>query len=267
LIDGNETPDMTIEEAISLIRGEKGTEVVLSVSRNGLESLQDISIIRDTITVHSVVWEIDDDNIMEIGISTFNQDTASLFNEAIQEALSEDVAGIILDLRSNPGGLLTSAIDVASAWVGYETVVIEQVRDTANTYDGLMAPRLEGIPTIVLVNGGSASGSEIVAGALQDYDFATIVGAQTFGKGSVQDYRELEDGAAIKITIAEWYTPNGRSINNTGITPDIEIEYTFEQYEEGIDPQYDVASQILLGTYEPEEETTDTEEGQVEEEL
>ncbi len=266
MIDGYETMNISVEEAVQRIRGEKGTDVILTVSRNGLDNLIDITITRDTIVIESVAWEIDEDNLMKIDISTFNQDTAGLFNQAVQEALSKDVDGIILDLRSNPGGLLTSAIDVASAWIGYESIVIERSPEGSNTYEGLMAPRLEGIPTIVLVNGGSASGSEIVAGALQDYDFATIVGTQTFGKGSVQDYRELEDGAAVKITVAEWYTPLGRSINKTGVTPDIEVDFTREQYDEGLDPQYDTASQILLGTYEPNEEAT-TQEETIEEEL
>ncbi len=265
MIDGYETMNITVEEAVQRIRGEKGTDVILTVSRNGLDELVDITITRDTIIIESVNWEIDEDNIMVIDISTFNQDTAGLFNQAVQEALSKDVAGIILDLRSNPGGLLTSAIDIASAWIGYESIVIERSPEGSNTYEGLMAPRLEGIDTVVLVNGGSASGSEIVAGALQDYDFATIIGTQTFGKGSVQDYRELNDGAAVKITVAEWYTPLGRSINETGVTPDIEVEYTLEQYDEGLDPQKDAASQILLGTYEAQEETTSGEEAAEEE--
>lgn len=264
LIDGVDTLGMTTEEAVSLIRGEKGTSVTLSISRNGLDSLTEVVITRDTIVIDSVKWVIDENNVMHIGISTFNSDTSKLFSGAVQEALAENVSGIILDLRSNPGGLLTAAIDVASAWVGYDTVVIERTQNEANAFKGLISPRLQGLKTVVLVNGGSASGSEIVTGALQDHGYATIVGTQTFGKGSVQDYQELEDGSAIKITTAEWYTPNGRTINKTGITPDIIVDYTIEEYKQGIDPQYDVASQIILGTYvsntaDTSEENTDTE--------
>ena len=113
-----------------------------------------------------------------------------------------------------------------------------------------MTPRLNGIPTIVLVNGGSASASEIVAGALQDYDLAVVVGTQTFGKGSVQDYREFPDGSAVKITTASWFTPLGRGINETGIAPDLIVDYTLEQYEAGVDPQLETAMSILNGTYE-----------------
>ena len=253
LIDGAETSGMSIEEAVTKIRGEKGTRVVLSVSRNGLDSLFELTIIRDTIVIDSVKWEIDENNIMEIDITTFNDDTVPLFNEAVQEALAQNVKGIVLDLRSNPGGLLTAAIDIASAWVGYQPVVIERAKTSAKSFKGATAPRLSDIKTIVLVNNGSASGSEIVAGALQDYDLAELIGVTTFGKGSVQDYRMLKDGSAVKLTIATWYTPKGRSINETGIDPDIEIPFTIENYQNGIDPQKNTAIEVILGTYETEE--------------
>lgn len=265
MIDGIETMDMTVEEAVTLIRGEGGTEVILTISRNGLDTLTDITVVRDKIVIDSVQWETNEDNIMEISISTFNHDTSGLMNQAVQEALAEDVEGIILDLRSNPGGLLTTAIDIASFWVGYDTVVIERTREGANSFDGAMAPRLEDVPTIVLVNGGSASASEIVAGALQDYGYGQLVGTRTFGKGSVQDYQEIFDGSAVKITTAEWYTPNGRTINETGIEPDFVVEYTLEQYQAEVDPQLDAAIALLLGTYEPEEDTTEEDVEDVEE--
>lgn len=257
LIDGVETTGMSVEEAVTFIRGEKGTQVVLTIVREGVDGLTDYSIIRDKIVIDSVKWFIDENNVMIIGLSTFNHDTSELFTQAVQEALTRDVDGIILDLRSNPGGLLTTAIDIASAWVGYDAVVIERAQDDVQTFKGVSAPRLAGIPTVVLVNGGSASASEIVSGALQDYNHATIVGTQTFGKGSVQDYRELEDGSAIKITTAVWYTPNGRSINEEGITPDVLVDYTVEEYQADIDPQMDAAKAILAGTYEFEETQTE----------
>ncbi|MBI5794325.1 S41 family peptidase [Candidatus Uhrbacteria bacterium] len=258
MIDGAETLGMTTEEAVSLIRGEGGTQVTLTLSREGTDGVFDVTITREKIVVDSVKWSIDDQNVMTIGISTFNHDTTSLFNEAVQEVLTKNVAGIILDLRGNPGGLLTTAIDIASAWVGYDTVVIERIQNESNTYKGVMAPRLQGIPTVVLVNGGSASASEIVSGALQDYGYATLVGTQTFGKGSVQDYRELEDGSAVKITTAEWFTPKGRTIHEVGIAPDDVIPYTLEQYQAGIDPQHDVALEVIFGTYVPVENETPT---------
>lgn len=252
-IDGTETTGMSVDAAVMLIRGEKGTEVVLTIGREGESGLIEIPITRDKIVVDSVKWSRDDKNIMTISISTFNHDTMDLFSQAIQEALSEDVSGIILDLRSNPGGLLTTAIDIGSAWVGYDPILIERNFTKVQTFKGVTAPRLQGIATAVLVNGGSASASEIVAGALQDYGLATIIGTQTFGKGSVQDYRELPDGSALKITTASWYTPDGRSINEEGIAPDIEVKYTIEDYEADIDPQETIAQQVILGTYEYQE--------------
>lgn len=244
-IDGVDTTGMVVEEAVSLIRGEKGTTVVLTISHNGVETLEDISIERDTIIVESVKYTMRDDGIAVINLYFFNGDTAPLFEAAVQNALASGAEGIILDLRSNPGGYLNAAIDVASAWTGKQTVVIEQVRDEQTTLPGTASAMLSGIPTVVLVNGGSASGSEIVAGALQDYELATIVGEQTFGKGSVQDYRELPDGSAVKFTIAKWLTPDGRSIDHEGITPNIVVELTQEQFDAGQDPQFDKAIEIL----------------------
>lgn len=182
-----------------------------------------------------------------------------MFGNAIQDALSKNVKGIILDLRSNPGGLLTSAVDVASAWVGYDQIVSEKGKTSANTFNGVTAPRLNGIPTVVLVDGGSASASEIVSGALQDYGYAKLVGTKTFGKGSVQDYQDLPDGSAIKITVAEWFTPKGRNINKTGIEPDIKVEFDQDAYKKNQhDNQKQTARDILLGTYKPKVSSSST---------
>ncbi len=260
-IGDQETNGMSVEEAVSLIRGEPATEVVLFITREGLETPMEVKIIREKIVIDSVKWKIDKNNIMRISLSTFNHDTSELLSEAIQETLTSNVKGIVLDLRSNPGGLLTTAVDVASAWVGYKPVVIEKSKEDARTFNGVKAPRLTGIPTVILVNGGSASASEIVAGALQDYGVATLVGTKTFGKGSVQDYRELEDGSAVKVTTATWYTPKGRSIHETGIDPDIEVSFTIEQFKEGMDPQLEMAIDVLLGRYDASAQKENREEG------
>lgn len=258
-INDVETIGMSVEEAVSKIRGEEGTEVKLQISRKGLDALKEMKIIRKKITVDSVKWKIEDGNIMMISISTFNGDTNALFGNAIQDALSKNVKGIILDLRSNPGGLLTSAVDVASAWVGYDQIVSEKGKTSANTFNGVTAPRLNGIPTVVLVDGGSASASEIVSGALQDYGYAKLVGTKTFGKGSVQDYQDLPDGSAIKITVAEWFTPKGRNINKTGIEPDIKVEFDQDAYKKNQhDNQKQTARDILLGTYKPKVSSSST---------
>jgi carboxyl-terminal processing protease len=245
LIDGEDTTGIAVEEAVSKIRGEKGTTVVLTIGRNGFGELMDIPIERDTITIDSVKFTMRDDRIAVIDLYFFNEDTTVLFVAAVNELLASGARGIILDLRSNPGGLLTSAIDVASAWTGPEPVVIQRMQGKDETLDGFGSTRLNEIPTVVLVNGGSASGSEIVAGALQDYGLATLIGTQTFGKGSVQDYQDLEDGSAVKITVAEWLTPNGRSINGEGILPDITVEVTPEDLLAERDPQFEKAIEVL----------------------
>lgn len=243
-INGESTDGMSVESAVSKIRGEAGTVVTLTIFTPGEEEPRDVSITRDTIAIDSVELTIED-GVATIAIYTFNGETDRLFSEAINKALTAGVSGIVLDLRGNPGGLLSSAVNVASAWVGYQTVVVEKGRDGTTPYRGVTAPRLEGVSTVVLVNGGSASASEIVSGALQDYGLATIVGTQTYGKGSVQDYRDLPDGAAIKITVAEWFTPKERTIHKTGITPDIVVEFTADDLHADTDPQKAKALEIL----------------------
>ena len=248
-IDTVDTFGMSVDEAVQRIRGEGGTEVVLSIYRESFDEPQDIPIIRSTINIDSVQTEIRDDGIMVVSMYFFNEDTVPLFQDAIQESLTEDIKGIVLDLRNNPGGLLTSAIHVASAWVGKDTVVIQKTQDDEQSYYGTMSAMIHSVPTVVLVNQGSASGSEIVAGALQDYGLATVVGEQTYGKGSVQDYRELPDGSAVKITVAKWLTPLGRSIEQEGISPDVTIELTQEDFDASLDPQFDEALRIITESY------------------
>lgn len=227
-IDGTDTTGITIEEAVNLIRGKKGTEVVLTIRHEDDTTIEDITVVRDTIEVPTVILEQDED-IAYIRISYFNQDTWRDFNKTVLELLADKPSGIILDLRSNPGGFLETSVDVASEWISSGNIVIERERDGVETvFSTRGAHRLSGIPTVVLVDEGSASGSEIVAGALQDAGAATLIGAQTFGKGSVQDFQVLPDGSALKVTIAEWLTPNERAINTVGITPDIVLEEMFE---------------------------------------
>ncbi len=247
MIDSEDTTGISVDYAVSKIRGEKGSEVVLTIYRNGFDELQEITIVRDTIEVDSVRWEISSDKIAYIEMSFFNRDTGSLFEDAVQAILTNDVEGIIVDLRNNPGGYLDQAVEVAGHWVEKNTVVIQRTRGQEQKFPTTSIARLKEIPTVVLVNAGSASASEILAGALQDYDLATVVGMQTFGKGSVQDYSSLPDGSAVKITTAEWLTPERRTINNEGITPDIEVEMTTEDFNADVDPQMNKAEELLLG--------------------
>lgn len=256
LIDNLDTTDITLENAVNLIRGEKDTEVSLTVSRKGLSEPKKITIVRNTINIPSVQWRQLEKNpdISYIKVIQLNEDTADTFKKAVDESLVEKPKGLILDLRNDPGGLLDVAIALASYWVEKGSIVIEQfgpnyensfTQDRKIEYETRAYNKLKDIPTVVLVNGGSASGSEIIAGALQDYGKATLVGEKTFGKGSVQELQQLSDGSSIKLTIAEWFTPKGRIINKQGIEPDIKIEMTEKDYEDGKDPQMDKAIEIL----------------------
>ncbi len=256
-IDDTDTTGMSSDEAVSLIRGEKGTTVRLTIYREGDKEPREVPIVRDQIVVNSVKHRVvtvpDGKKIGVIEISSFNGDTTELVNEAARSMVIENVAGIIVDVRNNPGGYLDSSVEVASEWVGKQLVVTESYSDgTKNEHFGEGSARLAGIPTVVLVNGGSASASEILAGALQDSGLAQVVGAQTFGKGSVQDYAEFGDGSALKLTIALWLTPSGRSINKEGIVPDVAIDNPDEDWDNNLDSQFDKAVEILTGYVNPD---------------
>lgn len=244
-IDGEDAINITVEEAVSTIRGEEGTDVTLTVSRNG--EVLDITITRAKIVVPSVKSEIRDDGIGYLRISRFAEDTVRLAKDAASEFVAAGVTEVILDVRNNGGGYLEAAVDIAGLWLADNTVVVEQksgdvVTQTLKTKgDGV----LMGLETVVLINKGSASASEIVAGALQDHEAATLVGQTSFGKGSVQSLEELSYGGVLKVTIARWYTPNGSNIDHEGISPDIEVEITDEDFENDIDTQLNKAVEEL----------------------
>ena len=187
-----------------------------------------------------------DDDIMLIEISHFNSDTEDLFERAVSDVLTKKPKGIILDLRNNPGGFLDTAIEVASEWVDEGVIVSEKKSDdSGNDYLARGRARLAEYRTVVLVNEGSASASEIVSGALKDYEKATIIGMRTFGKGSVQELAPLKDGSSLKVTVAKWLTPKGINISDEGIIPDEEIDLTDEDYSTDKDPQMDKAIEII----------------------
>ncbi len=244
-VDDVEVYDLSANEVVLKIRGQEGTEVKLTILHPSAEEVTEITIVRSEITIDSVKLEIRDDGIAVVEINIFNEDTTKLFSKAIQEVLTKDVTGLVVDLRNNPGGLLTEAINMAGFWIDGQTVVIERGLDGEKKINSSGTALLSGMPTAVLVNAGSASASEILAGALQDYKVASIIGEQTFGKGSVQQYYEYDDGSAVKITIAEWLTPLGRSINKVGITPDKIVTYTIEDYDAGKTPQLEAALDYL----------------------
>jgi carboxyl-terminal processing protease len=249
-INGSSTASMTIDAAVDKIRGPKDTKVSLTIFRAGFKETKIFVITRDVIYVKSVKTELRPDKVFVITITNFNEDTSALFASAVQEAVKDAPKGLIIDLRNNPGGFLDSAVSLASEWVTSGKVIVsEKSSDPTenNQYKSSGVQSLNKFPTVVLVNGGSASASEILAGALKDYSLAKVVGEKTFGKGSVQQLQQLSDGSMLKVTVAKWYTPNGYSINEQGITPDIIATTTDALYLAGKDPQLDTAVGILLG--------------------
>ena len=245
-IDGESTGGISLDGAVNKIRGQKGTDVTLTIWRDSFEESTDFTITRGKIIVKSVKWEINNDDIMVIEISHFNSDTEQLFDQAVRETIKENPKGVILDLRNDPGGYLDTAIEVASEWIEEGPVVIEKFsEENKNEYLARGRARLKDYPTVVLVNQGSASASEIVAGALKDYELANIVGMTTFGKGSVQEMVNFSDGSSVKITVAKWLTPEGINISEEGIKPDEEVDLTKEDYDADKDPQMEKAVEIL----------------------
>ena len=245
-INGTSTINMTVNEAVRQIRGPKDTAVTLTIFRQGEKDTKDYTITRGVIFVKSIKTEMRSDGLYLISISAFNDDTWGLFQEAVNDIGVKKPKGIILDLRNNPGGYLDTAVDMSSEWVESGPVVIEKFSETKqNKYLTTGSTKLKDIPTVVLINEGSASASEIVAGALQDTKKATIVGEKSFGKGSIQSLIDLEDGSSIKITIAKWLTPKGTSINDQGITPDQEVIMTAADVKAEKDPQLQKALDIL----------------------
>lgn len=245
-INDESTTGISVEEAVRKIRGPKGTEVKLTISRDGLEKAQEIKVTRDVIVIKSVKTELREDNIYVVKVSSFNDDTGALFDEAVNDIIKKNPRGVVLDLRNNPGGYLETAVRMASEWIDEGVVVTEKFSESEkNDFSAKGKAGLKDYKTVVLVNQGSASASEIVAGALQDYGKAKIIGMKTFGKGSVQTVEDFKDGSSIKITVAKWLTPKGHYINEQGIKPDIEVEMAEKDFEEGKDPQMDRAVEEL----------------------
>jgi len=227
-IDDKPTKDLTLMEAVKHMRGEPGTDIVLTVVREGFEKPRKFTITRDIIRIESVKSRMLTDQIGYVRIIQFQQDTGTKTREAIsklREAAKDGLKGLVLDLRNNPGGVLSAAVETADAFVTDGKIVYTEgrVQSSDMTLRANSDDVLGDAPVVALVNGGSASASEIVAGALQDHERGIVMGTSTFGKGSVQSIMELEDGAGLKLTTARYYTPKGRSIQAEGIVPDIEV--------------------------------------------
>lgn len=245
-VNGESVYDVSVSDAVKKIRGEVGTTVKLKVVRGGNEQLE-FEIKREKITIPSVTYEILPNNIGYIKIARFSEDTASLSQEAANKFKAAGVKGVIVDVRGDPGGLLDASVDVASLWLKPGSTILQEKRGdvVVKTYKASGDPLLQGIPTVVLVNEGSASASEILSGALKDNNAATIMGTKSYGKGSVQSLVRMSDGSVLKVTIARWYTPAGKNIDKEGIEPDTVIEVTKENTANNADPQKDAAIQKL----------------------
>ena len=248
-IDDTEiTPEMTTDEIVALIRGEVGTEVILTVEREGETETVKLTVVRAIIQTPSVTWRIleEDPTIGYIQMTSFTERTSAELSQALDDLLEQDAKTFVFDLRRNGGGLLDTAIDVASEFF-LDGVVLKEDRQNEGqrVYDVRGGGQLLDQPLVVLVDGGTASASEIVAGALQDYGRATLIGEKTFGKGSVQLIYELSDRSRLHVTVAKWFTPNGNLIDGVGLKPDVEVLFSEEDHQTGRDPQLERAISFL----------------------
>lgn len=245
-IDNVSAVNMSLTDAVSKIRGKKGSKVALLIIREGEEDPISFEITRDEVKIPSVTWEMKD-TIAYLSINQFGDDTNKEFEDAAQKILLRKPSGMILDLRFNGGGYLEGAIDIVSQFIeeGVVTSIETRNQEEKDIKNVKGRARLANIPLVVLINEGSASASEIVAGALKDHKRATIIGEKSFGKGTVQELQPLSDGSNLRLTIAKWFTPLHESIDQKGIMPDMEIKYTKEDRDKGIDPQLEKALEFL----------------------
>lgn len=248
-INEESTEGIGVDEAVQRIRGEKGTEVKFTIFRKGEAEFRDVTVVRDTITIPTSKTEVRGD-VFVISLYSFNAISELEIQKALREYVKSDKKKLILDLRGNPGGYLQSAVTIGSYFLPLGKTIVresfgggikEEVYRSSGRELGTHAPE----KMVVLIDGGSASASEILAGALQEHGVATLVGAQSFGKGSVQELVPLDDGSSLKVTVARWLTPNGISISEGGLTPDIAVERTAEDRTAEKDPQMDAALEFL----------------------
>lgn len=247
-IDDRDTFDITLPEAVDLIRGDAGTQVTLQLLREGESEPFEKTLQRENIEVKTVTVEYkntDKGEVAVIDVSRFGEKTDSEWDAVVNEVISRNVRGVVVDMRNNPGGLLSSSVHLAEEFVG-GTIVRQQYSNGSE--DALASQRsgkMTKLPLVVLVNEGSASAAEIFAGAIQDKNRGEIVGMTTFGKGSVQDVIDFPGGSGLHVTIAKWLTPDGNSIHDVGIKPDVEVDLTNEDTEAGRDPQLDRALSLI----------------------
>ncbi|MCK5019763.1 MAG: S41 family peptidase, partial [Candidatus Peribacteraceae bacterium] len=252
VVDDEDITGEDLNQVVNRIRGPRGTKVVLGVIRKGVDEIVSVSITRDEIKIPSTEYSVKDTASGSIGIITINQfgdSTTRDTEKALRSILKEDdLIGVILDVRFNGGGYLERAVEMVSLFVQQgEVVSVVRMGEEAERHFVNGRPLSTDIPLVILVNEGSASASEILAGALQDHDRAEIIGKKTFGKGTVQEIFELPGGSSLRITIAKWHTPNGRDLSKEGIDPDKEVERTMENINAGEDPQMEAAVDYFMG--------------------
>ncbi len=246
-INASSTAGIAINDAVKMIRGPKGTAVSFTVGRSGKEKPLTIRVTRDTIRIPVLEWKMEEGKIAHIQLFTFSESSASLMRTALHEAKEAGAKGIILDMRNNPGGYLDAAIAMAGYFMEPgKVVVFEEFRNgRRDSFETEGAPIVAGLPIAILMNAGSASASEILAGALKDNEGAPIVGEKSFGKGTVQELMTLRDGSELKLTIAHWILPKGMQIDKNGIVPDVPVKISDEDREGKRDPQLEKALELV----------------------
>ena len=246
-IDEKNTTDLGIDQAVDLIRGKKGSEVSLTIFREGEETTREIKIVRDVIHIQSLRYEFQENGLAYLKINNFSEDTTQEFRIFANEALNKKTKGIVLDLRNNPGGLVDKCLEIANFLLEKNLTVLIEENNAGNRKEirASGGDILSHIPIVVLINEGSASASEILAGALRDNRQVELVGEKSFGKGSVQEYSLLPGGTSVKITIAKWLTPGGEYIMEKGIAPNIEVDFSNDDILNKKDVQLEKAWEVL----------------------
>jgi len=243
-----DTSGITLDEAVNLIRGEKGTEVTLTMFREGDKQSNEVVLVRDIINVPSTEIEwIDNGKVAVISVNRFGEQTLTEWNKIVAEIKSKNASGVILDLRNNPGGYLQRAVDLGSEFISSGVIVKQRDRLNTEVLSVDRVGKLIGMPLVVLINRGSASASEILAGALRERIGIKLVGEKSFGKGTVQEAQDLPDGSGLHVTVAEWLLPSGANIHGNGLEPDVLVEYVYDEKNPEADNQMDKALEVLKG--------------------
>lgn len=243
-----DTSGISLEDAVDMIRGEKGSTVFLTTYREGSKETKEIALVRDTINVPSTELEwVGGGKIALIRVNKFGEKTLPEWEEIVSEVQKNGGKGVVLDLRNNPGGYLERAIDLASEFVPDGVIVSQRDRQSTQSYKVMRRGNFIGMPVVVLINKGSASAAEILAGALKERLGVKLIGEKSFGKGTVQEVQELSGGAGLHITIAEWLLPSGKNIHHNGLDPDVEVKFVTDEKNSKADNQLDKAVEVLKG--------------------